>query len=714
MKKKSVLQYLFIFLPSVAMLFVVCVLVYMFQSNNILSVIADKNKDKTFLSQQIINSHLKSLSSDALYIASQNDIGKFLQSGGEDADIKINSLSFSQYHPAYTEIRFINASGVEVLRIDRQNGAPTLIENLHQLGNDDDLIGVLRDLQSDQVFLSPFALEGVAENAEQEAQPILNVGTPVYRSGQFYGGVWLRYSGSEMLSALSNLGDADSHRVWLVNGEGHYIVGSRRHGKLEIPENERFENRFSTQYPEVWAVRNQTENSYHHRKYGAMHIATVPLQEYFPDDASRRWYVIAFTSQEYIREQNTRVFIKLAIFALIIAVLIAVGTAYFVRKTTDRARSTELLSSNEKQFRTLMQSAPDAIIVVDDDGVVRIVNQAAIDLLGYSHDELVGIAVERLMPEGYRSHHVKYRRDYTASPSVRPMGQSSELCAERKDGTQVPVEISLSPFDRGDSIWVTAIVRDVSGRREHLQKINALNSQLASRSTELEAINKELEAFSYSVSHDLRAPLRAIDGFSHTLAKLYADKLDEKGQHRLQRIRDAAQKMGQLIDDLLVLSRISRAEVKKDDVDLSELAQQIIDELQEGDPERDVHIRVAQNMTIFADRRLISVAVTNLLSNAWKFTSNEDSAEIEVGMGVQDDVTFYYIRDNGAGFNMEYAEKLFGAFQRLHDTTEFPGTGVGLATVQRVIHKHGGRVWAHSEEGHGATFYFSLGEDSDV
>lgn len=405
-------------------------------------------------------------------------------------------------------------------------------------------------------------------------------------------------------------------------------------------------------------------------------------------------------------------FVSVLVLSMVSTLAAVAGSVYLARRETVRQANTKGELDSERQFRVLLHSAPDAIVVVDGSGVVRVVNQAAMDLFGYSEQDFAELSVEQLLPERYRTHHIEYRRGYMANPTVRPMGQSKELYAQHKDGREVPVEISLSPLHRDNETWVTAIVRDVSVQREHLRQINTLNQQLESRWTELEAINKELEAFSYSVSHDLRAPLRAIDGFSHTLLRLYYDKLDEKGQDRLQRIRAAAQNMGKLIDDLLVLSRISRADVKVEKIDLSALAENIFRGLQESHPDRIVALHVEPEMTGVADARLISVALTNLISNAWKFTSHRDNATVEVFTEEQEGKTIYAVRDNGAGFNMDYADKLFGAFQRLHDAEEFPGTGIGLATVQRVIHKHGGRVWATAQEGVGATFYFSLSEDT--
>jgi len=225
---------------------------------------------------------------------------------------------------------------------------------------------------------------------------------------------------------------------------------------------------------------------------------------------------------------------------------------------------------------------------------------------------------------------------------------------------------------------------------------------------ELKSKNIELEAFSYSVSHDLRAPLRSIDGFSKLLLDGYADKLDAKGQDFLHLVRESAQRMGELIDDLLLLSRVGRADLSRDQIDLSEIAKGVSEELKKKDPDRHVKWRIEDQLLVEADGGLMRVAFDNLLGNAWKFTSKVSAPQIEVGTDQQEGVPVFFVRDNGAGFNMGYAEKLFSPFQRLHTESEFEGTGIGLATVHRIVDRHGGRIWADSAAGRGATFYFTI------
>src|SRR5229473_4023873 len=257
------------------------------------------------------------------------------------------------------------------------------------------------------------------------------------------------------------------------------------------------------------------------------------------------------------------------------------------------------------------------------------------------------------------------------------------------------------------------MLRQIQQREGALQQAHdELEQRVEERTAQLGAANKELEAFSYSVSHDLRAPLRGIDGFSLALLEDYADKLDEDGRDYLHRVRAATQRMGILIDDLLNLSRVTRSEMRRENTDLGAIARSVAGELQKTQPERRVEFRIEEGLEAFVDSHLIRIALENLLGNAWKFTSKRESACIEFGRTHCDGKLTYYVRDDGAGFDPAYAGRLFGAFQRLHDKSEFPGTGVGLATVQRIVHRHGGRIWAEGTADRGATFYFTLAEAS--
>ena len=379
-----------------------------------------------------------------------------------------------------------------------------------------------------------------------------------------------------------------------------------------------------------------------------------------------------------------------------------------IRDVTRAKQAEKELRDRETRFRALLEAAPDAIVIADTQGRIELVNAQTERLFGYPRDRLIGQPIEILVPERIRRGHVAYRDAFIAAPRVRPMGETRELFGQRADGSEFPVEISLSPGHTEQGTLIIAAVRDVTDRQRARHEIETLNERLLRDNTELAAVNKELESFSYSVSHDLRAPLRAIDGFSQALLEDYAEQLDDTGRDYLNRVRRAAQRMGVLIDDLIMLSRVTRADMHLREVDLSALAQGIVEDLRAREPGRMADFVIAGGLTAQCDARLMQIVLENLLGNAWKFTAGRTPTRIEFGRCRQDEGEAYFIRDNGAGFDMAHADQLFRAFQRLHDAARFPGTGIGLATVQRIVTKHGGRIWAAGEVDKGATFYFTL------
>ena len=357
---------------------------------------------------------------------------------------------------------------------------------------------------------------------------------------------------------------------------------------------------------------------------------------------------------------------------------------------------TERIQADER-FRLAVEAAPNAIIMVDQTGNIILVNSQVEKYFGYKRDELIGESIDRLVPQRFTEIHPKHRAGFFSSPQMRAMGVGRDLYALRKDGSEFPVEIGLAPIDTHDNMYVLATIVDITERKRTEEETSRLN--------------KELEAFAYSVSHDLRAPLRGIDGFSGMLADKYASVLDERGAHYLSRIQANVKRMGQMIDDLLLLAQMTSHELQREKVNLSMIANEIMDELISQEPERNVNFEIEEQVEDWCDAGLIRIVLQNLLGNAWKFTARREDAVIQFGRAPKDRFgqTVYFVRDNGVGFDMTHAEKIFNAFQRLHTENEFPGTGIGLATVQRIIHRHGGRIWVDAVLDQGAAFFFTLG-----
>lgn len=387
-----------------------------------------------------------------------------------------------------------------------------------------------------------------------------------------------------------------------------------------------------------------------------------------------------------------------------------------IRDISERKRVEEALRRSDERLRQGVRVSQIGIFDHDHLSDTIYWSPELRAIFGWGPDEPKGLAdfIEQLHPEDHarivaavhRAHDPKGDGLYDVEHRIlRSDGRVRWL------STRSQTLFTGEGAERRPARTVGAVL-DITERKRAEQVLRELTEQLEvrvrERTAELEAANRELEAFSYSVSHDLRAPLRAIDGFSRVLEEDYAAVLDEEGRGHLERIRRAVQRMGGLIDDMLQLARVSRRELRPDAVDLSRLAEELVGERRSAQPGREVEVSIQPGLRAWGDPPLLRAVLANLLDDAWKYTGRTPHPRIEFGAGEVVGERAYYVRDNGVGFDMQYADKLFGAFQRLHSEREFPGTGVGLATVARIIHRHGGRVWAEGEPGKGAAFYFTL------
>lgn len=361
-------------------------------------------------------------------------------------------------------------------------------------------------------------------------------------------------------------------------------------------------------------------------------------------------------------------------------------------------------SSRLERFHlaAIVDSSDDAIFSESLDGGITSWNRSAERMYGFTAAEIVGRHSRLLIAEDRRERELEVFERVALGERIKPF----ETVHRRKDGAPVEVSLALSPIvdAAGRRIGISAISRDVS-------ETNRMRRSLTQARDAAEAANRELEAFSYSVAHDLRSPLRSIDGYSEALVEDCEAQLSPDGRRYLGFIRESSQLMARLIEDILTLARVARGDLVVETVDLTGLARGVASRLERRDPERAVEVVVENWLTADCDARLMTVVLENLIGNAWKFTSKRTGALIEVGCDTGGGNRVFFVRDNGVGFDMKYASKLFGVFQRLHSTHEFEGNGVGLATVQRIVHRHHGRVWTESVVGEGTTVYFTLNGD---
>lgn len=382
------------------------------------------------------------------------------------------------------------------------------------------------------------------------------------------------------------------------------------------------------------------------------------------------------------------------------------------REVLARQSAEQALRESEARLAGIISSAMDAIITIDARHRIMDFNGAAERMFRCEAASAVGRSIDGFIPARYRAGHAAHIEAFGRTQvTKRQMGALGTIYGRRADGEEFPIEASISQLETHAGKFYTVILRDITERTRAEEALTSVNAALTARTAALAEANQELESFSYSVSHDLRAPLRTIDAFGRILQEEHGAHLNAEGLRCLAIVRRAAAQAGELIDDLLALSRLGRQSMQIRPVDMAALAREAVEDLRALHEGRTVEVLLTDLPPCRGDRRLLKLLWTNLLSNASKYTTYRPVARIEIGWlpdGAGAETVTYYVKDNGVGFDMRYAHKLFGVFQRLHRKEEFEGTGVGLAIVQRIVHRHGGRVWAEGKPDAGATFYASL------
>ncbi len=378
------------------------------------------------------------------------------------------------------------------------------------------------------------------------------------------------------------------------------------------------------------------------------------------------------------------------------------GFAKVTRDLTERRRADEALRAAEEYARLIVDLAYSAFVAIGPDGVISGWNRQAEITFGWSRADVLGRELaETIIPPQHRDAHRRGLKHFLATGEGPVLNRVIELTALRRDGSEFPIELTISPLRLADKLVFTAFIRDITDRK-------AAEEALKRSATALEVANAELESFSYSVSHDLRAPLRAIDGYAQALLEDHAARLDAEGQRLLGVVRENAQRMGQLIDGLLRFARFGRQSMTMAPIDMMDLARRVVAELQQGGGSALPLVTIDTLPPAMGDKTLVRQVLANLVANAVKFSRGRPRPDVRIGARPQGGEVIYFVQDNGIGFDMRYADKLFQVFGRLHRAEEFEGTGVGLALVQRIVQRHGGRVWAESVPDRGATFHFTL------
>lgn len=703
-------------LLAVAGIIAICLGIYATEAGQLKSSILEREARRPEIFGKFYTQDIQVAIKDLRQLADGDGLQAYLIGGkSEDLARAVHRAQFvSQLNPDYDKVRFLDEHGQEIIRVNANGGVvpPDQMQNKADRPFFQESVG----LDAGKFYISAFDLNVEHGQIEQPYKPTIRVACPVFdRNGRRCGIYVINYLGGNILNRLASFAPQYKQRLRILNAQGYWLKGAQPDQEWGFMLPDRAGFTMAKTDPVLWAkVAGNPEGQTPHDGGYYSWYRIVPAQfatggpEVVADDsyiviasdlsAKEWWDYFAVLRQAFL------------IVTIILLAVLCLGWLFYLSHRQAR----RVLRENEKRSQLMLDAIKDySIIMLDSSGHVISWNTGAQRIKGYDAEEIMGQHFSRFYPLEAVQQGIPQKLLKEAATRGRVDNEGWRV---RKDGSRFwgSVVITAIRNEQEKLAGFVKIARDLTERKKNDEKIRMLNEELKLRADLQEAANKELEAFSYSVSHDLRAPLRHIHGFVEMLQKSPALQSDEKSKRHMNVIARAARDMGLLIDDLLAFSRTGRAEMHPVKIDFRDMIDQIILELEMETAGRKVTWDIRLLSMVMGDPTLLRLVWVNLIANALKYSRPRAETKIEIGSienspeNKEGRDAVFYIRDNGVGFDMQYTSKLFGVFQRLHRSEDFEGTGIGLANVQRIISRHGGRVWAESKVDAGATFYFSL------